>query len=129
VVEGDLVLGREEGPAPGDDNPSSSSCRLILFGRTIRFLIDNSRFLASTSGLSFIGGRLVMLLVSTPSPRGVLPSIMGWWWLSNPLLTLSGLSLNCAQLSLAEIAAVEYPGFRGTSTVNNARAGLGVSTF
>ena len=67
MIEGDLVLGREEGPAPGDDNPSSSTCRLILFGRTIRFLIDNSRFLASVSGLSFDGGRRMMLLASTPS--------------------------------------------------------------
>ena len=56
IVDGEDVLnsrGRDEGPAPGDDNPSSSSCRRILLGRTIRFLIDSSRVLASVPGLSF----------------------------------------------------------------------------
>lgn len=69
-ADGDFVCrGRVEGPAPGDDNPSSSSCRLILLGRTIRFLIDNSLLLASALGLAFVAdpstglstGRLVIL--------------------------------------------------------------------
>jgi len=54
TIEGEDVLesrGREEGPAPGDDNPSSSSCRRILLGRTIRFLIDSSLVLASAPGI------------------------------------------------------------------------------
>lgn len=56
IVDGDDVLdsrGRDEGPAPGDDKPSSSSCRRILLGRTIRFLIDSSLVLASAPGLPF----------------------------------------------------------------------------
>jgi hypothetical protein len=52
---------RDEGPAPGDDNPSSSSCRRILLGRTIRFLIDSSLVLASSPGLSFGVGCTVLL--------------------------------------------------------------------
>jgi hypothetical protein len=76
VVEGDLVLGRVEGPAPGDDNPSSSSCRLILFGRTILFLIDNSRCLASTSGLSIDGERFMILVAVVLSGVRPVPSMM-----------------------------------------------------
>ena len=64
IFDGEDVLdsrGRDEGPAPGDDNPSSSSCRRILLGRTIRFLIDNSRVLAPAPGLSFEADCTVLL--------------------------------------------------------------------
>jgi hypothetical protein len=56
AVGGEDVLdsrGRDEGPAPGDDKPSSSSCRRILLGRTILFLIESSLVLASAPGLPF----------------------------------------------------------------------------
>jgi hypothetical protein len=64
TVCGEDVLdrrGRDEGPAPGDDNPSSSSCRRILLGRTIRFLIESSLVLASALGLPFDAGCTVLL--------------------------------------------------------------------
>ena len=66
--------GRDEGPAPGDDKPSSSACRRILLGRTIRFLIDSSLVLASAPGLSAEETVAVLLSIGWRFAMASLPS-------------------------------------------------------
>jgi hypothetical protein len=74
---GRILRGGEEGPAPGDDNPSSSG-RLILFGRTIRFLIDNSRLLASALGLALEGCGIESFTAGSPPSTLVTPACIAF---------------------------------------------------